>query len=550
MQIYTKILIGMLLGALIGATLGPNSPFLERDAYNITDAQNISLRLDPQREASALPFPEGISLRLLKREGVIKAQLKDSKGELHERPQWIAVSFEMTEKLALKDSTGRFQALVGEKRRGEEISAWLQIKQIPLEKGGFLESPSRVSALGLSLIEILQPVGVLFLRLIMMVIIPLVFASLLVGVASLGDVRKLGRMGGKTLGLYLITTAIAITIGLLLAQLIQPGTFVAEADRVALVAQFSGTAASKSSAAAAAPSMIKNLLAFVPTNPLESLAQGDMLQIIFFATILGVALSMLPSAQSEGVIKFFDGLQHAMIRIIHMVMSLAPYGVAALIAEVIGSSGLSVLKALLIYSLVVILGLMIHGGLIYGFILRSLSKLNWWRFMRAIRPAQLIAFSTSSSSAALPVSIQCAEEELGISNSTACFVLPLGATINMDGTALYQGVAALFIAQVFQIDLSLGDQLAIVLAATMASIGAAGVPGAGMITLAMVLSAAGIPQVGLALILGMDRLLDMFRTAVNVTGDLTVTAVMAVSEGEDLGLSRDLSDPSPSGSPE
>jgi Na+/H+-dicarboxylate symporter len=250
--------------------------------------------------------------------------------------------------------------------------------------------------------------------------------------------------------------------------------------------------------------------------------------------IFGIALTMLGEGEGKIIITFFDKVQAAMIMIIHMVMSIAPFGVAALVAEVVGQSGPSVLQALLIYGLAVLTGLALHATLIYGGLVRLLAKMPIGTFMRAIRPAQLIAFSTSSSSAALPVSMECAEENLGVSNSTSSFVLPLGSTVNMDGTALYQGVAAIFIAQVFGMDLTLGDELSIVAAATMASVGAAGVPGAGMVTLAMVLTASGIPQVGLALILGMDRLLDMFRTAVNVTGDLAVTAVMAVSEGETL----------------
>ncbi|HUH06053.1 MAG TPA: dicarboxylate/amino acid:cation symporter, partial [Kofleriaceae bacterium] len=224
----------------------------------------------------------------------------------------------------------------------------------------------------------------------------------------------------------------------------------------------------------------------------------------------------------------------AMIIVIHIVMALAPFGVAALIAEVVGTSGLSVLKALVVYSLTVLVGLVLLATVVYGGLVTLFARFRWLDFMRAARPAQLIAFSTSSSSATLPITLECAEDNLGISKPVSSFVIPLGSTVNMDGTALYQGVAAIFIAQVFAVDLSLGEQLGIVLAATMASIGAAGVPGAGMITLAMVLTAAGIPTVGVALILGVDRLLDMFRTAVNVTGDLAVASVMAVSEGETL----------------
>ena len=223
-----------------------------------------------------------------------------------------------------------------------------------------------------------------------------------------------------------------------------------------------------------------------------------------------------------------------MIVIINMVLAVAPYGVAALLANVLGASGISVLSALLVYMLVVLLGMFLHVVLVYGGLLRFIAKIKWKEFLTAIKPAQLIAFSSSSSSATLPVSIECAEKNLKISNTVASFVLPLGSTVNMDGTALYQGVAAVFIAQVFGLDLSFSDQLIVVLTATMASVGAAGVPGAGIITLALVLAAIDIPVIGIALILGVDRLLDMFRTAMNVTGDLAVSSAIAVSEGETL----------------
>ena len=374
------------------------------------------------------------------------------------------------------------------------------------------------------------------MRLIKMVVVPLVFASLLVGVAGLGDIRKLGRLGGRTLGLYLGTTAVAVSLGLACAYVIQPGEFIAPADRAVLLAQFGSAAGDRMAAAAVSPSTVDTLLEVVPTNPVDSLTSGNMLQIIFFAVVLGVAITALGAEEGALVVSLFEKLQNAMIVIIGWVMRLAPYGVAALVAEVTGTSGVSVLTALLVYAGTVILGLTLHAGLVYGGLVRMLGRIPWGAFMRAARPAQLIAFSTSSSSATLPVSLECAEKRIGVSNGVASFVLPLGSTVNMDGTALYQGVAAIFIAQVFQTDLSFGAQLGIVLAATMASVGAAGVPGAGMITLALVLTSAGIPTVGLALILGVDRILDMFRTAVNVTGDLAVTTIMAKGEGERLAI--------------
>ena len=402
--------------------------------------------------------------------------------------------------------------------------------------------PERVSGFGDTVVTWLRPIGTAFMRLIKMVIVPLVFASLVVGVASLGDVRKLGRLGAKTLGLYLMTTAIAVTIGLVTAHVINPGSQIGERDRAALQSQFAGDATSKAESAAKAPSTIDNILSIIPTNPVDSLSSGNMLQIIFFAMIFGIALTLLDVGEGRIVVTVLDRVQQAMVLIIHMVMAVAPFGVAALVADVVGQSGISVLLSLLVYGVAVLAGLLIQALLVYGGLVVAIVKLPLMDFLRAVRPAQLIAFSTSSSSATLPVTMECAEENLNISNPVSSFVLPLGSTVNMDGTALYQGVAAIFIAQVFQVDLTLGDQITIVLTATMASIGAAGVPGAGMVTLALVLTATGIPPVGIALILGLDRLLDMFRTAVNVTGDLAVTAVMAKTEGEDVRRMTDKED--------
>lgn len=533
MQIYTKILIGMAVGVVIGLFAGPNSAFLERDLYRVDDASRVHLRLDRGDASTEVKLP-AVELAMRQLE-VVEEGVQSATGQTVTLPVWVRVRFEISERLALRDEGGRLRARLSA-RSGDSVEAWLRVEHTPLPNGQFSSTPAAISSVGDTVISWLRPVGAAFMRLIKMVIVPLVFASLLVGVASLGDIRKLGRLGGRTLGLYLMTTAVAVSIGLIVANVIQPGSFIADADKAALVAQFSGAAGSKAGAAAASPSAIDNLLAIIPTNPVDALTRGDMLQIIFFAVIFGVALTLLGEGEGRVVVTFFDKVQHAMILVIHMVMALAPYGVAALVAEVVGTSGASVLRALLVYGIAVVVGLALHALVVYGGIVRFLARLPLVGFMKAIRPAQLIAFSTSSSSATLPVSLECAEENLGVSNSVSSFVLPLGSTVNMDGTALYQGVAAVFIAQVFQLDLTLGDQLAIVAAATMASIGAAGVPGAGMVTLAMVLTASGIPEVGLALILGMDRLLDMFRTTVNVTGDLAVTAAVAVREGERLHL--------------
>ncbi len=535
MKIYTKILIGMAVGAIIGLTLGPKSGFLEHDSYQVEKATTVTLLSDRENPESRIELPESVSLNLRVQQTIMK-EVTDGKGKTQSLPSFVQVTFKFTKKMSLADKDGSIAKALGGAKVGKKVAAWLVMEHRLLDSGDILVLPVPVSSLGTTIITWISPVGKLFMRLIKMVIVPLVFCSLLVGVAGLGDVRKLGRLGGRTLLLYMATTAAAVTIGLLAAHIIQPGNFVAEKDRAALVASFESAAESKVDAAAKAPSAVDNILNIIPENPLESLSSGNMLQIIFFAFIFGIALTILDKKRSQQVITLFDTVQHAMILIIHMVMAVAPYGVAALIAEVVGQSGVSILSALFVYAGTVVLGLICLATFVYGGLVRFLAKLPFLDFIKAARPAQLIAFSTSSSSAALPITLECAEENMGISKSVSSFVIPLGSTVNMDGTALYQGVAALFIAQVFQVDLTIGDELAIVFAATAASIGAAGVPGAGMITLAMVLTTAGIPAVGVALILGVDRLLDMFRTAVNVTGDLAVTAVMARMEGEELSL--------------
>jgi len=535
MKIYTKILIGMAVGAILGLTLGPKSGLLPHDSYQVDKASMVTLLADKDNPDSRIALPSSAPLDLRAVETIVE-EVTDGNGQVQKLPTLVRVKFTFSKKMALADKNGSIAKSLGGAKVGKTVEAWLVMEHRPLDSGDILVFPVPVSELGSTIIAWVAPVGKLFMRLISMVIVPLVFCSLLVGVAGLGDVRKLGRLGGRTLILYMMTTALAVTIGLLVAHAIQPGKFVAEKDRAALVASFESAADSKVDAAANAPSAVDNILDIIPKNPVKSLAEGKMLQIIFFAFIFGIALTILDEKRSTQVITLLDTIQHAMILIIHMVMSVAPYGVAALIAEVVGNSGVSILSALFVYAMTVVLGLLILGTFVYGGLVRFVAKLPFIGFLKAARPSQLIAFSTSSSSAALPITLECAEENMGVSKSVASFVIPLGSTVNMDGTALYQGVAALFIAQVFQIDLTLGQELGIVLAATAASIGAAGVPGAGMITLAMVLTSAGIPTVGVALILGVDRLLDMFRTAINVTGDLAVTAVMGRLEGDNLRL--------------
>ena len=508
-KIYTKIFIGMAVGIVLGVALGPRSVLLTKDLVQVNNAGALELFASPGGAQLKVKLPQKIGSRLS-----IVDQRRTPRGEL-----FYKITFKVSKRQALKgghDAQGR--AL----KAGNAISGWIEARAVP----------QPVSSLGETVIAVIYPVGLIFLKLIKMVIVPLVFASLMCGVASLGDVRKLGRLGGKTLGYFMLTTCLAISIGLAVANVVKPGDYINAKDQKELKAQFQQDASAKTKKAAEQPSAVDNLVSIIPENPLRSMASGDMLPIIFFAMFFGVALTLIPEEKSRRVVALMSTVNDTMVMCVHLIMKLAPYGVLALVAKVVGQSGVSVLKALGVYSLVVLLGLAIHAVAVYTSVVRVFGKVPALDFWRAIRPAQLIAFSTSSSSATLPVTMECAEDNLGVSNQTVSFVLPLGATVNMDGTALYQGVAAVFIAQVYGMDLTLMDQLTIVLTATMASIGAAGVPGVGMVTLAMVLTSIGVPTEGVALILGVDRILDMFRTATNVTGDLSATVMVAATEGE------------------
>jgi Na+/H+-dicarboxylate symporter len=391
-------------------------------------------------------------------------------------------------------------------------------------------------------LDYIKPIGTIFINCLKMIAVPLVLASLIVGVANLGDVAKLGRIGGKTIAAYLSTTVVAVSIGLILVNVFQPGKSLPTGTRDNLMALYDSNVTSRTTAAESLKnqSPLQPVVDMVPENIFAAASNnGSMLQVVFFALLVGIALLQIPAKKGTPVIAFFDGLNDVIIKIVGFIMLLAPYGVfalmASLIVEITGEdpdSALSLLLALLKYSLVVLFGLALMVLLVYPLILKVFTKINYLDFFRALRPAQLLAFSTSSSSATLPVTMKQVEEELGVSEEVSSFVLPLGATINMDGTCLYQGVAAVFIAQALGLDLNLSQQLMIVLTATLASIGSAGVPGAGLIMLIIVLESIDVPAAGLALILAPDRILDMFRTVVNVTGDAMVCSVVAASEGE------------------
>ncbi len=376
-------------------------------------------------------------------------------------------------------------------------------------------------------------IGDIFIRLLNMIAIPLVLASLTVGAASLGDIKKFARIGGKTLTYYLVTTALAITIGLVLANLIKPGQRMSADTKNRMLSTYSEDVSSKIEDLNSYD-IKQQVVNIIPKNPLKALADGEMIQIVFFAVFLGLILSIINKEKAAPILSFLDGLSDTMIKMVDIIMIVAPIGVFALISATVGEFGFDILQTLIWYALVVVFGLIIHTFGVYSILLRIFSKMRLKTFFKGIRRAQTIAFSTSSSAATLPVNMECCQENLGVSKSITSFVLPLGATINMDGTALYQGVASVFIAQVFGIDLNLTQQLTIIFTATLASIGTAPVPGVGIIMLVIILKAVGIPEEGIALILGVDRILDMCRTVTNITGDAVGAVIVASSEKEIL----------------
>ncbi|WPC72482.1 dicarboxylate/amino acid:cation symporter [Vibrio porteresiae] len=366
---------------------------------------------------------------------------------------------------------------------------------------------------------LLKPIGTLFINAIKMLIVPLVFCSLVVGITSMKDTRKMGRIGGKALILYMVTTAVAIAIGLALSAIIQPGAGL-------------NMTSSHATDAKDAPALIQTLLSMIPQNPIQALAAGNILQIIVFAIGLGVSLVLIGEEKAAPAVKVFNSLAEAMYKLTEIVMAFAPYGIFGLMAWVAGTYGLDVLLPLIKVIGAVYIGALIHIVVFYSGTLTVLGRLNPMRYLKGITNPAAVAFTTSSSSGTLPATIKASRQEMGVSEGVSGFVLPLGATINMDGTALYQGVCALFIAQAFGIDLSTADYLTIILTATLASIGTAGVPGAGLIMLSLVLSTVGLPIEGLAIVAGIDRILDMARTTVNICGDMMVAVLVAKSEGE------------------
>lgn len=381
----------------------------------------------------------------------------------------------------------------------------------------------------------IKPFGTIFINLLKLIAVPLILFSLVSGIANLKDISKLSRMGLRTVGMYLLTTVIAVSLGLFLVNIINPGSSFPQGEQQKFEERYGSEVSKKQQDASEVrgDSPLQSLVDMVPSNLVSAMSENSrMLQVIFFAIFFGISIILLPEKTTEPVTRFFVGMNSVILKMIDLIMEVAPIGVFALLGSVIvelkGDAAL--FTSLALYGFTVILGLLLMIFVVYPIFLKIFTKIKYQDFYKGIAPAQMLAFSTSSSAATLPVTMECCEENLGVSNEVASFVLPIGATINMDGTSLYQAVAAVFIASAFGMDLTLGQQLTIIITATLASIGSAAVPGAGIVMLVIVLTSIGVPTEGIALIFAVDRPLDMIRTVVNITGDSTIAAIIHRSE--------------------
>ncbi len=486
--LHIKILIALILGACFGAI------------FNISDDVLVIKYLKNQK-VEKTEIVKWQEINFIDSNDSLISTFKSN--EQHAIIRFFAKNYSDKQAIILSNVNGK-------------ISRIENIKEISREK---------------TIATVIKPVGDIFIRLLSFLSIPLVIASLVVGAASLGDVKKLGRIGLKTFSLFMATTVLAITIGLLVANTIKPGEKLSEKAKTQLLGNYESESKAKITSNMDID-IIDFVVTIIPKNPFNAMATGDMLQIVFFAVFFGISLTFISNDLSEAVIKVFSGVSETFIKMVEMVMFIAPYGVFALISATVADFGFEILSTLIWYIFAVLLGLALHSLLVYTSMIKFMTKLPVMKFFRGMRTAQAIAFSTSSSAATLPVTMECVELNLGVPKKISGFVLPLGATINMDGTALYQGVAAVFIAQVYGIDLSITEQITIVFTAVLASIGTAPVPGVGIIMLVMILQAVHIPPEGIALIIGVDRVLDMARTINNITGDATVACVIAAGEKE------------------
>lgn len=487
-KLNTQIILGLILGALFGSIF-----HIDQHKLEIINIQGDEIIV---KDWSEISFLKGDSV-LSKFDANSQVGITKYLGSIKDK--------KLKEKLKLE-----VVYALGEKQYIE------QVKEI-----------SKVRTIGV----MLKPLGDIFIRLLMMIAVPLVLASLIVGAASLTDLKHIAKIGGKTLGFYALTAVIAISIGLLFANLIEPGKFMPEENKKRLMETFQEDAQSRIEQNVSM-NIVEFIVNIVPKNPFKAIADGDFLQIVFFAIVTGIFLSQMKTEKSQTVISFFDGVSNAMILLVEKIMYIAPYAVFTLIAATVAEFGFSILQTLFLYCLTVIIGLLVLTFIEYPLLLKIFTKVNIIDFYKAQRQVIAVAFSTSSSAATLPVTMDVCEKKLGVPNRIASFVLPLGTTVNMDGTALYQAVATMFIAQVYGFDMNLTQQLTIVLTAALAAVGTAPVPGVGLIMLIIVLRSVGIPEEGIALIIGVDRLLDMCRTVPNVIADSLACVVIANSEGE------------------
>ncbi len=580
MALHWKILIGLVAGVVVGAVINLTWDAYTWGALKVGDPASYRASKDAKR-ADELPDDPGRAIRWLQRSldeyspavgagpiappsnaysgRVIDWLTRDLAGEPGEAGDagaardWlrdqVARALEILDAEGSEDTDMVLAQIVAptDPALAHDVG-WLvgDLEQVSLDPATGVEASSANSEAGFVagvprvIANVNKLVGDMFIRVLRLIAIPLVLFSLVMGASSLNDLRKLSRIGGKTIVIYLCTTAVSIAVGLTLANIIQPGTFVPQETRDRLAAMGEGTYQAKIGAkgeqTARELSPWDQILEIVPQNPFEALADAKMLQVVFAALMIGVGLTMIPKQKAAPIIAIADGMTEVVIKLVQVLMLAAPYAVFALIGRVVADMGLEVLGSLIVYGFVVISGLAIMMLVVYPLVLRFFSPMGYARFFKAIAPAQLVAFSSSSSAATLPVTMECAEDRLGVSEEVSSFVLPLGATVNMDGTALYQGVAAIFIAQLYGIDVTFTDQLMIILTATLASIGTAAVPSAGLIMLVIVLQQLGFDQAvmagGIAILFGVDRILDMCRTVCNITGDSMVATVIAASEGE------------------
>ena len=484
LKLHTRIILGLLLGAIFGSIFGINPHKLEINSNNqeqiiedwaeftFTKQDSIIKTFDDNSQLAIIKYFKGI-----KNKSDVKAKVKF--------PSGVENTYEN------------------------------------------IESIVKIRTLGVWL----KPIGDIFVRLLTMIAVPLVLASLIVGAASLTDLKHVAKIGGKTIGFYAMTAILALTIGLVFANVIQPGHIMDPVAKERLMDAYQEEAVTKVEENVALD-IVSFLVNIVPKNPFRAIADGDFLQIVFFSILTGIFLMQIPQEKSKPVIRFFEGISETMIVLVEKVMLIAPFAVFALISATVAEFGFNILQTLLWYSLTVIGGLAVLTFIEYPILLKLFTKIGIKDFFKTQKQVLAVAFSTSSSAATLPVTMDICERKLGVPNRIASFVLPLGTTINMDGTALYQAVAAMFIAQVYGFDLNLTQQLTIVLTAALAAIGTAPVPGVGLLMLIIVLKSIGVPAEGIALIIGVDRILDMCRTVPNVLADSLACVVIASSEGE------------------